>query len=186
MTNGHLDEEILMALTQRGILLNLSRNAGASFLVLWDHIWKQLQSDRQLWSQLMKRRYIGPWLLRSRAELGHSLMNTGQWEQASFFLEETIEWIHEHEAWLRQQMWEEEVRIQGVSLNLRWTDTLVKSQQFLGIVLQPSDYERAQGHLQTILLRLLYPCAASAVDSGVFCISPRNEYTVSGGYAKTP
>lgn len=79
-------------------------------------------------------------------------MNTGQWEQASAFLAETIEWIHEHEAWLRQQPWEDEG-----SVNLRWADALVESQQYLGIVLRTSDYERAQAHLQTTLARLQHP-----------------------------
>lgn len=145
LTAGKVDEEKLLSLIQRGLTLSFRDHAQDALTLLWNQLWLLLQDDVLLWNKLM-RTQIGKWLLRTRVALGHDFMNTGQWEQARAVLEETIAWMQENEFWLRQQVWEEDL-----SVNLRWSDAWVECHQYLGIVLQHTDYERAQGYLLTAL-----------------------------------
>ncbi len=144
MKDGRIDEEQLLTCIQHGLALSFSGNARAALFVLQNQVWNPLQRDRIVWNGLMTTREMGKWLLRSRVMLAHSYMNTGRWDQARSLLEETLAWMQEQDSWLRQQPWEEEGAV-----NLRWGDAWVECQQYLGIVLQATDDERAQGHLHT-------------------------------------
>lgn len=167
-TSGVVDEDAVLTWIKHGLAVSGSGDAQRSQLLLQERIWKPLYKKPHEWMRLMHTPNMGKWLLRSRVVLAHSLMNTGRWRQARSVLETTLHWMRENENWLRQQSWEDEA-----SLNFRWSDAWVECHQYLGIVLQLEDYERAQGYLHTALIGLqrqwkpIRPKAPTAMVSNV-------------------
>ena len=149
MEHGRPNEEALLSLIHQGLARSLSSDAEGARQVLQDHLWSPRQERDALWNLMRRSPEVGQWLLRSRVVLGHSLMNTGRWEQAAVVLTETLTWMQEQQSWLRQQRWEEDA-----AFNLCWEDAWVECIQYLGIVLQEADYERAQAYLSTALIGL--------------------------------
>lgn len=149
MEYGHINEELLLFVIHQGLVRSQSSDAEGTRRILQDQLWSQHQDTSALWNSMQRSPLLGKWLLRSRVVLGHSLMNTGRWEQAAAVLAETLTWIHEQETWLRQQNWEEDA-----AFRLSWGDAWVECMQYLGIVLQETDYERAQAYLSTALIGL--------------------------------
>jgi hypothetical protein len=149
MEHGHINDEMLLYLIHQGLTRSEYSDAEGARRILQDRLWSPRQDRYALWNVVQRSPQIGKWLLRSRVVLGHSLMNTGRWEQAAMMLTETLTWIHEHEAWLRQQNWEEDA-----AFRLSWGDAWVECMQYLAIVLQETDYERAQAYLSTTLIGL--------------------------------
>ena len=150
--HGRINEEALVALIQQGLTMRQSDHAEGARRLYQQHLWTPQQDQRMLWAFMRQSPEVGQWLLRSRIVLAHSLMNTGRWEQATVVLMETLTWMQEQDSWLRHQSWEEED-----GFNVRPADAWVESLQYLGIVLQETDYERAQAYLSTALIGLERP-----------------------------
>lgn len=149
MEHGYIDEKALVSLIQQGLTISQRSDAEGTRQLFQNQLWTPQRDRRGLWEMISRSPKIGQWLLRSRVALAHSLMNTGRWEQAAVVLAENLTWMREHESWLRHQRWEEEL-----AFNLRWEDAWVESLQYLGIVLQETDYQRAQAYLSTALIGL--------------------------------
>src|SRR5262249_46813770 len=85
-----IDQDHLLETVQRGIGLDVQGAARAAAQVLYQEVWRSLEEDVALWNRLLTTPEVGSWLLRSRLQLGHSLMNCGNWPLAARYLQETI------------------------------------------------------------------------------------------------
>jgi transposase len=145
---GAIDYDRLLETIQQGIRLDVRCEARSATSVLYQEIWRPLEEDVALWSRLLNTSRIGSWLLRSRLQLGHSLMNSGNWPLAAHQLRETIDWMQEYPAGPRQRAWEEgEPRW----VSLRRDDVWIECYQYLGIVLREGHLTSAYGYMQTAM-----------------------------------
>jgi transposase-like protein len=145
---GAIDYDRLLETVQRGIRLDVQSEAQAAARVLYQEVWRPLEDDPALWSRLLTTPQVGSWLLRSRLQLGHSLMNSGNWPLAAHYLRETIDWMLDHPIGPRQRAWEDgEPRW----ASLRRDDVWIECYQYLGIVLREEDLPTASAYMQTAL-----------------------------------
>jgi transposase-like protein len=143
------DQDRLLEMVQQGIRLDVQGAARAATQVLYQEVWRPLEDDPALWSRLLTVPQVGSWLLRSRLQLGHSLMNSGNWPLAARSLQETIAWMQEHPIGSRQRAWEDgEPRW----ASLRRDDVWIECYQYLGIVLREEDLSTASAYLHTALM----------------------------------
>lgn len=137
----------LLPLVVEGIAVGLNSRPAAAVAILGDRVWRRLGSDRRAWSRLLADPAVGPLLLRSRVELGRSLMNSGRWRAASEVFEETI-------GWLKQAPPEADdppPPVPGVAASLRRDDAWIESYQYLAIVLRDRRPDAARGYLRIAL-----------------------------------
>ncbi|HEU5349130.1 MAG TPA: helix-turn-helix domain-containing protein [Ktedonobacterales bacterium] len=146
---GRLDYGRLLELVQLGIRLSVHSEARAAIQILYGQVWRPLEADSTLWSRLLTvpDLGLGSWLLSSRLHLGHSLMNSGHWPQATHVLRETIAWMQEHRDESHQHRVEEGPHL----VSLRRDDIWLGCYQHLGLVLGKSDVRSAVAYLQTAL-----------------------------------
>ncbi len=148
---GALDLDRLLETVQRGIRLDVQSDARRAASVLYQEVWRPLEEEPELWSRLLTTPHVGSWLLRSRLQLGHSLMNSGNWPLAAHVLQETIDWMQEHPIGPGQRAWEDgEPRW----ASLRRDDIWIESFQYLGIVLREVNLPAASAYLHTALNRI--------------------------------
>lgn len=149
---GGVDYERLIATIQEGIRLSVQSDARGASQVLYQQVWRPLEADHALEHRLLTAREsgLGSWLLGSRLHLGHSLMNSGLWPQASHHLLEAIDWMNEHDIEPRQRAWEEAPRI----VSLRRDDVLLGCFQHMAIVLGKERLNTALRYLGTASYRV--------------------------------
>jgi hypothetical protein len=145
-TTSHRLLDELIPLVIKGIGLSVRGSAAEAAKVLGERVWSRLRRDRDLWLRALVDPAVGDLLLRSRVQLAHSLMNSGNWPLAAEHLEETIGWL-KHHASNREPNW------QGppLEVSLRRDDAWIESYQYLGIVLRDRDPGRAQSYLAIAL-----------------------------------
>lgn len=149
LRNG-VDYEQLLLTVQEGIQLSLQSQVRAANNVLYQHVWRQLESDSTLLKRMLTTTQHGlsSWLLASRLLLGHSLMNSGQWVQSAHVLRQTLDWMGRRPTELRQSA--SEGKPYGVSL--RQSDIWLGCTHHLGLMLaKQNQIEAGIGHLQTAL-----------------------------------
>lgn len=142
-----IDQDGLLEAAQRGIRLSVRGEARAAAQVLYQEIWRPLETDVARWSRLISTPEIGSWLLSSRLHLGHSLMNSGHRPQAAQYLGETIVWMQEHPEEPHQRSWQEAPQF----VSLRRDDVWLGCYQHLGLVLGKDDVKTGLAYLQTAL-----------------------------------
>jgi transposase-like protein len=151
---GAIEYDRLLETVQKGIRLDVQGAARAATQVLYQQVWRPLEDDPALWSRLLTTSQVGSWLLRSRLQLGHSLMNSGNWPLAARYLQETIDWMQEHPIGPRQRAWEEE---EPRWASVRRDDVWIECYQYLGIVLREADLPTASAYMQTALTSVHHP-----------------------------
>lgn len=142
-----IDQDGLLEAAQRGIRLSVRGEARAAVQVLYQEIWRPLETDVACWSRLLSTPEVGSWLLSSRLHLGHSLMNSGHRPQAAQYLGETIVWMQEHPGESHQCSWQEAPQF----VSLRRDDVWLGCYQHLGLVLGKDDVKTGLAYLQTAL-----------------------------------
>jgi hypothetical protein len=159
--------EAVLPVVVAGIEASLRSHAANGVAILGGQVWKQLGSDRHRWSLLLSDPAIGPLLLRSRVELGRSLMNTGQWRAAAVMLEATLGWLRRAEPGSR----ESESPDPYLGIRLRRADAWLETYQYLGIVLRGRTPELARSYLHVAL---------SAIRSSPRRLDPRQPALMEG------
>ncbi|MFL5661863.1 MAG: helix-turn-helix domain-containing protein [Ktedonobacteraceae bacterium] len=147
--SGGIDYDCLLETVQMGIRLSVHSEARAASQVLYQQVWGPLEAYPALRNRLLATSEIGSWLLSSRLHLGHSLMNSGHWSQAAYYLRETIAWMQEqeHAIGAHQRPWENAPNF----VSLRRDDIWLGCYQHLGLVLSKQDVEAGLAYLQTAL-----------------------------------
>jgi transposase len=140
-----LDDLISRAL--EGIDLSLQCRSREAVAMLDGKVWSRLEGDRHAWFALLDDPAVGDLFLRSRVQLGHSLMSVGQWRRAWLHLEETIGWLGRGTGDCDESTW------QGppLGVSLRRDDAWVECYQYLGIVLRDRDPALARSRVATVL-----------------------------------
>lgn len=136
-----------------GIEASLSSRAALGVALLGTTVWRQLGVDREMWSRFLADQAVGPLLLRSRTELGRSLMNTGEWRESARVFEETLGWLKRAAPETREPAGV--VPISG--MGLRRADAWLETYQHLGIVLTHRSPAAAQSYLRIALDSLRSP-----------------------------
>jgi len=93
---------------------------------------------------------LGNWLLRSRVQLAHSLINAGRWRLAYAHLAAIARWMAEHPPG-RQRRGQEDQIEDGL---LRRDEVWVETYQYLAIVCRDVEPLDAMGYLSTALARI--------------------------------
>jgi len=150
--SGGVDYDYLLETMQMGIRLSIQSEARSASRVLYQQVWKPLETNPALCNRLLATPEIGSWLLSSRLHLGHSLMNSGHWSQSAHFLRETIAWMQEQEHSLGTQRrpWEDVPNF----VSIRRDDVWLGCYQHLGLVLGKEDVEAGLAYLQTAVSRI--------------------------------
>jgi len=148
--NERVDYERLMETIKTGFQLSVQSQPKRAAEVLYREVWQPLERDVDRWNKLLGVPRLGAWLLRSRVQLGHSFMNSGQWGLAARYFGETLQWMSEQQPDTRQRHWEEA----GQIISLRWDDVWIESFQYLGIVLRNHDWKAAHAYTHTALERM--------------------------------
>ncbi len=149
LRNG-VDNEQLLLIVQEGIHLSLQSQVSAANNVLYQQVWRHLESNPSLLRQLLVTTQfgLGSWLFASRLALGHSLMNSGQWYQTARILRETLDWIEACPVEPRQCDATDEVH----EISLRRDDIWLGCTHHLGLMLaKQNQVEAGIGYLQTAL-----------------------------------
>jgi hypothetical protein len=151
-----------------GIDLSLRSRAEAAVAVLGAQVWDRLGKDRSAWFRLLNDPSIGDLLLRSRIQLGHSLMSSGRWRAARDCLGETLAWLQHVGPAEGEPAW----RGPPVAASLRRDDVWIECYQYLGIVLRDRSPALAWSYLASALAairsrsRTLVPtCPAVAIGN---------------------
>jgi transposase-like protein len=142
--SASLDLDALFAEIRLGLTASLSSDAQRAATILYHQVWVPLGGLQHIPRELRepaKTRQI----LRASVQLGHSLMNAGDWRWSALILEQTLAWMLEHEEELRAR--EREGTLLG--FRLRWDDLWLECHQYLGIVLRDADTDMAVGRLNT-------------------------------------
>jgi transposase-like protein len=142
----YADVDALLPLIVRGIEASFLSQAASGVAILGDQVWSRLGSDRHRWTRLLADPAIGPLLLRSRIQLGHSLMNTGRWREAAQILDETLGWLRR-----AQESREPQSPDPLLGIWLRRDDAWIETYQYLGIVLRQSEPAIARGYFHIAL-----------------------------------
>lgn len=145
--SGGLDYACLLEIVQMGIRLSVHSEARAASQVLYQQVWGPLEAHPALRNRLLAIPEISSWLMSSRLHLGHSLMNSGHWSQAAYYLRETISWMQENPVESRQRTWEDAPNF----VSLRRDDVWLGCYQHLGLVLGKQDVKAGIAYLQTAL-----------------------------------
>ncbi|HEU5376723.1 MAG TPA: helix-turn-helix domain-containing protein [Ktedonobacteraceae bacterium] len=148
LANG-INYERLLATVQEGIRLSVHSEARAASQLLYRQVWAPIEADPALLNRLLAPSELSSWLLNSRLQLGHSLMNSGHWSEAVYCLRETIAWMQEQEQAARahRRLWEDEPHF----VSLRRDDIWLGCYHHLGLTLGKEDLEAGLAYLQTAL-----------------------------------
>jgi transposase len=134
----------IMDALRRGLAADLAADAAEATRILTEEVWAPLQQAHANLRRVLRDPRIGGWLLRSWLQLGHSLMNTGEWERAQGVLWGLQQWLGEYEQDRSRN--EYEAPVEGWSL--RWDDIWLECHQYLSIVLRDIDAKSSIGYLE--------------------------------------
>jgi transposase len=159
---SHLDHELLLLETQRGIQLDLFNRPGDAITHLHDAVWAPLLRDPAAIPPLLQNPVLGSWLLRGALQLAHALIETGRWGSARWYLELVDDWLRRDEArpslrqaeyqtagdqWITEHgtAWQNDGAQHDTAgwVSLRQDDIWLETQQYLGIVLRDGVGEAA-------------------------------------------
>lgn len=140
-----IDLEKLFAHVRQGLDASLQSRARAAMHLLWRGVWLPFREQTGEYQRLLSDSRVGPWILRGWIQLGHSLMNVGDWLNAQQVLHLVMAWLDEHEPPLGRR--EYEGPTQGFSLH--WNDLWFESYLYLGIVWRETNSPLAASYLST-------------------------------------
>jgi hypothetical protein len=151
--SNRLDLDSILANIEMGLAASATDNAGVAAKRLLNGMYYPLQRHGQAALRWMRHSTVAHHLLRGHVQLGHSLMNIGQWRAAEAVLLFTVRMLAELDC--SEGGLDRDARVLGYSL---WHDDLwLESMQYLGIVLRERDSRRAQGFLKMALSSLAEP-----------------------------
>jgi transposase len=150
LPGGDVDRDRLVTWIEESLRHSLAGDARAAVAILADRIWVPLERARVDWGVLARDSAIGRLVLRSRVQLGHSLMNGGDWSRAARYLQHTLDWMNEHEPPTRRKQNDAIF----LHLGLGWDNLWLECCQYLAIVERDTDPKAAQGYLHTALVSL--------------------------------
>ena len=145
-----LDVNALWHDMQAGIVLDVSDRPVEAVKVLWGAVWSPIRraGGKTAVDRILRDERIGRVVLRSGLQLGHSLMNTGDWGQAAIFFRLVKDWIVEHETF------GDRYDAQDLPVSLRYDDMLIECWLYLAIVLRDTNRREAQTSLDTAIFRM--------------------------------
>jgi transposase len=140
--SGRLDVDALYIGIRSGLTASLASDARRAAKLLYRDVWLPLRGMRDIPGELRGPRWMGL-ILRGVMQLGHSLMNAGDWPSSAYVLDTIRVWMLEHEE-LRSR-----VQSEDLGFRLRWDDLWIECYQYLSIVERDTDTRMAIGRINT-------------------------------------